>query len=87
VKHTNKAGEEHSGDFELEFSARGFGPGCNSTVTPRFTFQPKAVEAPAGSDKPASSASEKPSSKRDSRDQDQGEDAPVAPPDQSGYAK
>jgi hypothetical protein len=87
VKYTNKTGEEHSGDFEQEFNANGFGPGCNSLATPRFTFQPKAGAPPASSDKPASATPPKSPTKADSRGQDHGEDAPVAPPDQSGYAK
>jgi hypothetical protein len=94
VTYTNKEGEEHHGDFETDFSARGFGPGCNPQTTPRFTLAPKGDVAPA----PAPAAepdlkSETGLTKKgkkpapDARQHDQGEDAPVAPPDQSGYAK
>ncbi len=87
VTYTNKEGEERHGDFETEFSANGFGPGCNPLVTPRLTLVPKSAPE---------NKSEAPASKRKSDDtakpvdtgqHDQGEDAPVAPPEQSGYAK
>lgn len=85
VKYTNKAGEEHSGDFEYDFSAKGFGPGCSSTVTPRFTLKPKA---PPPSSEPLKPGDNTPGKlKPETREQDEGEDTPVAPPDQSGYAK
>jgi hypothetical protein len=86
---TNKQGEEHDGDFEVDFSAKGFGPGCNPRVTPRFSFTPKPV-APADGERAADPANDAEPSKgkpTDSTDQDHGNDAPVAPPDQSGYAK
>lgn len=88
VKYTNKEGEEHKGDFEHDFSAKGFGPGCNSSVTPRFVYKPKA--APAASEPNAGQSGVGPAKAKaqpDSREHDRGEDAPVAPPDQSGYAK
>lgn len=94
VKYTDKEGAEHSGDFEADFEARGFGPGCNPQSTPRFTMQakrkPSFEQGPPPSDQDAQG---KPASKKDkgkpadSRDHDQGEDAPVPPPDQGGYAK
>ncbi len=98
VSYTNKEGEEHHGDFETEFSARGFGPGCNPQTTPRFSLAPKAAEPEpepeprhkADAETDTSNRSSEPKKKRtapDSRQHDQGEDAPVAPPDQSGYAK
>jgi hypothetical protein len=95
VSYTNKEGEEHHGDFETEFSAKGFGPGCNPQMTPRFTLAPKAEPEPAPQPKhehdrepePAKGAQDKKSTAPDARAHDQGEDAPVAPPDQSGYAK
>lgn len=88
VKYQTKEGEQRSGDFETEFSAKGFGPGCNSLATPRLVPTPK-IEAFATSKrvkqtdepvKPASPAPQAPEA-------DHGEDAPVPPPDQSGYAK
>jgi len=96
VSYTNKEGEEHHGDFETEFSARGFGPGCNPSVTPRFFIAPKPSTGPEpnpGSSLAGASDSNngEPKGRKtappDSRLHDQGEDAPVAPPDQSGYAK
>lgn len=36
VHYTNKEGEERRGDLALEFDAKGFGPGCDSSSTPRF---------------------------------------------------
>ncbi len=85
VTYTNKDGEEHHGDFETDFDAKGFGPGCNSQTVPRFTLVPRSEpEPPKSPSKPAADAKKKPA---DSRERDQGEDAPVAPPDQSGYAK
>jgi len=94
VSYINKAGEEHHGDFEVDFSAKGFGPGCNPQVTPRFTLTPKqepdwepapkrdreSAEPPGKGTKPKNSTAP------DARKHDQGEDAPVAPPDKSGYA-
>lgn len=88
VSYTNKEGEEHHGDFEFDFSAKGFGPGCNPQVTPRFTLTPKAEPEPEREPDAASSkAGKTKKSAPDAREHDQGEDAPVAPPDQSGYAK
>lgn len=98
VSYTNKEGEEHHGDFETEFSAKGFGPGCNPSVTPRFFLPTKATTGPepnpgsslSSSDSKADSKGGDTKAKKaapDSRMHDQGEDAPVAPPDQSGYAK
>jgi hypothetical protein len=92
VSYTNKEGEEHHGDFEFDFSAKGFGPGCNPQVTPRFTLS-KAEPEPEPEPKRDRESAEpskgtKPKkSAPDAREHDQGEDAPVAPPDQSGYAK
>ena len=98
VSYTNKEGEEHHGDFETEFSAKGFGPGCNASVTPRFFLPTKpstgpepnpgsslSSDAKSGDAKSGDAKGKKPPP--DSRLHDQGEDAPVAPPDQSGYAK
>lgn len=90
VKHTTKEGDEHKGDFEHDFSAKGFGPGCNPMVTPRFVYKPKEVAPPAGSEPAPSKASvgpDKAGPKAASGEADQGDEAPVAPPDQSGYAK
>ncbi|RYZ01395.1 MAG: hypothetical protein EOO73_35645 [Myxococcales bacterium] len=88
VTYTNKEGEEHHGDFEMDFDAKGFGPGCNSQSVPRFTLRPveKPEPAPEAS-KLKGDGKKQPSGPTDSRDQDRGEDAPVAPPDQPGYAK
>ncbi len=89
VSFTNKEGEEHHGDFETEFSARGFGPGCNPQVTPRF-FAAKAKPESEPETKPEPEPSKGSKAKKaapDARERNQGEDAPVAPPDQSGYAK
>ncbi len=84
VTYTNKAGEEHRGDFEVEFSAKGFGPGCNPQVTPRFTFRPRAERADTS--QPSGDGDGKSGKPADSGARDPGDDAPVAPPDQSGYA-
>jgi hypothetical protein len=84
VKYTNKAGEERSGDFEYDFSAKGFGPGCNSSVTPRFTWKPKP---PPPRNEPLKPGDNSPGKlKPESREPDPADDAPVPPPDQSGYA-
>lgn len=88
VSYTTKEGDERHGDFETEFSAKSFGPGCNSAVAPRLTLVPKepvVVDEPS-SGKTSAEPKRKPAP-RDSREHDQGEDAPVAPPDQGGYAK
>ena len=72
--------------FETEFSANGFGPGCNPLVTPHLTLVPKSApekKEPSGKRKTEGEAAKTP----DSREHDPGDDAPVAPPDQSGYAK
>lgn len=87
VTYANKEGDERHGNFETEFNAAGFGPGCNPLVTPRLTLIPKAAPdkkpAPAGTKGPSEGDAKTP----DAREQDQGDDAPVAPPDKSGYAK
>jgi hypothetical protein len=89
VKYTNKEGEERTGDFESDFSAKGFGPGCNPMATPRFTLTPKSE--PVTRREPDKGDGGEPAKRKkpapDSREHDQGEDAPVPPPDQSGYAK
>jgi hypothetical protein len=89
VKHITREGEEHSGDFETDFSAKGFRPGCNPNATPRLTLRPKDTAFSTSSDKSDKPESGKPkkTTAPDSREHDQGEDAPVAPPDSSGYAK
>ena len=89
VSYVNKEGEEHHGDFENDFKAQGFGPGCNPQVPPHFTLTLKTAaqaepEPSKGSPEPKP---HKGATVHDSREHDQGEDAPVAPPDQSGYAK
>jgi hypothetical protein len=59
-------------------------------VTPRFVYKPKEVAPPAGSEPAPSKASvgpDKAGPKAASGEADQGDEAPVAPPDQSGYAK
>jgi hypothetical protein len=90
VKYTNKEGDEHKGDFEYDFSAKGFGPGCNPMVTPRFVYKPRAVTPPASSEPPSGKTSAGPDKSKPesgSGAHDEADDAPVAPPDQSGYAK
>jgi hypothetical protein len=92
VSYVNKDGEEHHGDFETEFSAKSFGPGCNPQVVPRFTLTPSSEAAPAPEPKSPpepglTRASKKRNASPDAREQDQGDDAPVAPPEHSGYAK
>jgi len=94
VSYTNKEGEEHHGDFETDFSARSFGPGCNPQVTPRFTLTAKGQTEAEPSARPEPEMQPEPGLTKkgkkappDARAHDQGEDAPVAPPDQSGYAK
>lgn len=86
VSHTNKDGEEHRGDFELDFDAKGFGPGCSSQTVPRFTRLPEPQAVPP---KPPSEGKKPPTAQPGSGTATGagGEDAPVAPPDQSGYAK
>lgn len=86
VTFTNKDGEERHGDFETDFDAKSFGPGCNPQNVPRFTFTPKPKPEPESSSK-ADGSPKKPSKLGDSREHDQGEDAPVAPPEAGGYAK
>ncbi|HVY28204.1 MAG TPA: hypothetical protein VHB79_16720 [Polyangiaceae bacterium] len=88
VTYNTKDGEEHSGDFDMEFSAKSFGPGCNSAQAPRLTLTPKEpVAEPESSSHGSGEPPSKKAAPRDSRDQDKGEDAPVAPPEQGGYAK
>lgn len=93
VKYTDKEGAEHSGDFEVDFDAKGFGPGCNPQSTPRFTVQakpkPSFDQGPPPTDQDAQGKPDKKGNGKpvDTGEQDQGEDAPVPPPDQGGYAK
>jgi len=95
VTFTNKEGEEHHGDFEHDFDAKGFGPGCNPQATPRFTLSKPEPEPERereskrtkrdqeSAEPPAGSKSKKPAP---GAQHDPGDDAPVAPPDRSGYA-
>jgi hypothetical protein len=85
VTYANPAGDELRGDFETELNAKGFGPGCNPQVTPRLTLVPKVAPPPKAVE--GGKAKAEPGGVTDSRAHDQGEDAPVAPPDQAGYAK
>jgi hypothetical protein len=94
VTYETKEGQQRTGDFELDFDARGFEAGCNSLQAPRLTLKPKETysngASKGGSNGGASSGSGAGSKSKpapDSREHDQGEDAPVPPPDQSGYAK
>lgn len=87
VTYTDKEGTEHSGDFESDFDARGFGPGCNSESTPRLVAIPKDAPPKETTSTGGSSTQPAKSTPPDSREHDQGEDAPVPPPEQSGYAK
>ncbi len=88
VTYTNKDGEEHHGDFETEFNAQTFGPGCNPQTVPRLTLATKAPPKAASADeKGQTDKPRKATEKSDSQPQDAGDDAPVAPPDKSGYAK
>lgn len=93
VKYTTKEGQEHSGDFDFDFSARGFEAGCNSLKAPPLTLRPKDTYSNTAASKNGSSggssngAPGKSQAAPDSREHDQGEDAPVPPPEQSGYAK
>lgn len=87
VTYTNKEGEEHHGDFDFDFDAKGFGAGCNSQTVPRFTLVPVEKPAPPPPASKPKSDAKSPPGQTDSRAPDDGEEAPVAPPDQSGYAK
>jgi hypothetical protein len=84
VTHTNKDGNERHGDFETEFDARGFGPGCNPQQPPRLTLVPKTTR----SSTPNQSAEPKPHKAPAEAPNEPGsdEDAPVAPPRAPGYA-
>jgi hypothetical protein len=81
VSYTNKDGEEHHGDFETDFNAQGFGPGCNSQSMPRFTLFTESKPEPS----PPRDESKKPAAAKSGTGTK--DDAPVAPPEQSGYAK
>lgn len=88
VNYSDKDGSERHGDFETEFSAKGFGPGCNPLVTPRLTLVPKA--APEKKTEPAPSKAKGASdatAPTGAGAPDPSDDAPVAPPEHSGYAK
>lgn len=88
VRYTDKEGSERSGDFETDFDAKGFGPGCDSRSTPRFTAKPKPAPKPApGAGQGATEPSKPKKPAPDSREHDRGEDAPVPPPERSGYAE
>lgn len=87
VRYTTKEGAERKGDFEYDFSAKGFGPGCNSSNTPRFTYKPKAMPKPESEIPPAKPGSNAPEKRKPPVEEREPEDAPVAPPDSPGYAK
>lgn len=84
VSYTNKDGAEHTGDFETDFDAKSFGPGCNSQTIPRFTLVPELRPEPP---KPSGEDKKPPAARTESSERGSSEDSPVAPPDQSGYAK
>jgi hypothetical protein len=72
VTHTDKEGNEHSGDTEAEIDATGFGPGCHSETTPRFEHpaEPEKHHEARVNQGPATDA-----------------DAVVPPPSSGDYAK
>ncbi|HEY6079506.1 MAG TPA: hypothetical protein VIW29_11915 [Polyangiaceae bacterium] len=91
VSFTTKEGAEHTGDFEIDFDARGFEAGCNSLAAPPLTLIPKETYSDSESSKSSgSSGSSQPGKNKSAPatpESNQGDDSPVAPPDQSGYAK
>jgi len=83
VSYTNKSGDERHGDFETEFDARGFGPGCNPQQPPRLTLMP-GESRPAASNKSGEKPRKTPAGATSEPSSD--DEAPVAPPRASGYA-
>ncbi len=91
VSYTTKQGDEHQGDFETDFDASGFGPGCDPNTPPRFVAQAKAkpTQRPADASEKGRSRppATKPAPSTGQPPADGDDDTPVAPPDQPGYAK
>jgi hypothetical protein len=73
VTHTDKDGNEHAGNTEIEIDATGFAPGCHSETTPRF-------EHPGDADKHHVDA-------RVNQSPGSDPDAVVPPPSSGDYAK
>jgi hypothetical protein len=89
VVYTTKEGKEHTGDFETDFDAKGFGAGCNPETPPHFTLKakPAAKSEQEGTKAAGAPAEQRPALTSDSKPADEAEDAPVAPPEKGGYAK
>jgi hypothetical protein len=87
LTYTDKDNDDQGASYYLEFSAEGFGPGCNSEAPPRFVMPRPVNEAapqvapsePAPS--PAEATGSEPAAKPDAKPD--GEVAP--PPDKPGY--
>lgn len=79
VKHQDAVGEEQVGSTEVEFSATGFGSGCDSARPPSFSYS-RANAPIAGSARPAVGANEKATSNADSAEWYGGESQPPARP-------
>ena len=94
VSYRNVKGDEKHGSFSEEFSANGFGPGCNPQALPRFAPKPVAPKedhsSSSGKATPGTSSDSKPSSPSDDTpvpppNDDDGNVAP--PPDKPGYSR
>jgi hypothetical protein len=87
VSYTTKDGSEHAGDFETEFDASGFGPGCRSESPPRFVYEPRKLEPRKSAPQSPSRAQDAPNAPAPSSPTPEPDDAPVAPPERPDYAK
>jgi hypothetical protein len=92
VSYTNKKNDDQEASYYQEYSAQGFGPGCNSETPPRFVMprpeneagpqQPAPAEpVPAPTEATDGDAAAKPDGKAEAKPE--GDVAP--PPDKPGY--
>lgn len=86
VKRTTLEGEEQTASAEIDFSAAGFGPGCDPQRTPRFASgtAPVSVETPKTDEPPRDPNTAPPP--KDPPPKDKGNDEAAPPPDLPGYA-
>lgn len=93
VVHTTLEGEERKGNFELDFDATGFGPGCDPKATPGFGASGVVETVPGAEDDggaPKKPVSEPPPGKKPEvtpKPEGEGDkDEIVPPPNKPGFA-
>lgn len=96
VVHTTLEGEERKGNFELDFDASGFGPGCDPKATPSFGASGAVETVPAGEEDggakkpvgetPPSGTKPEGTKPEGTKPEGENDDEIVPPPNKPGYA-